>query len=296
MNLVESVARAASYLERHGVSSPRLNAEVLLGHVVRLERVEIYTNYDRPLSAAEAEAYKSLLVKRAGGCPLQYLTGAAGFMGLSFEVGPGVFIPRPETEVLALKLLEGLPPGRAEILDLGTGCGNIAVCVALRHPSAAVVAVDNDRRAVELCESNARRYGVSDRIRALVGDLYDALEGRSSPLFDAIASNPPYIPESAVGGLPVEVRDFEPMEALLGGPDGLDVVRRIVRYAPAHLKSGGRLLVEIDDGQVEEAMNLFDGGWEEVRHHEDLAGRARVVEARLAATGLSGVNPCSEHR
>src|SRR5450756_360684 len=106
------------------------SAEILLGHVVCLERVEIYTNYDRPLSAEEAEGYKRLLMKRAGGCPLQYLTGASGFMGLSFEVRQGVFIPRPETEILALSLLEGLPSGRAEILDLGTGCGNIAICVA----------------------------------------------------------------------------------------------------------------------------------------------------------------------
>ena len=287
MNLVESVTGAASYLERHGVNSPRLNAEILLGHVVCLERVEIYTNYDRPLSAEEAEGYKRLLMKRAGGCPLQYLTGASGFMGLSFEVRQGVFIPRPETEILALSLLEGLPSGRVEILDLGTGCGNIAICVAVKHPSAVVVAIDNDRRAVELCESNARRHGVSDRVRALEGDLYDALAGGPSRLFDAIVSNPPYIPECAREGLPVEVRDFEPLEALLGGADGLDVVRRIIRYAPAHLKAGGRLLVEIDDGQEKEAMDLFDGGWEEVRYHEDLAGRARVVEARLAMTVVS---------
>jgi release factor-specific protein-(glutamine-N5) methyltransferase len=287
MNLVESVTAAASYLERHGVGSPRLNAEVLLGHLIHLERIEIYTNYDRPLSAEEAEGYKKLLVKRAGGCPLQYLTGDAGFMGLSFEVRQGVFIPRPETEVLALKLLEGLPPGRTDVLDLGTGCGNIAVCVAVRNPETLVLAVDNDRRAVELCRSNAMRYGVSDRVHTLVGDLYDALVNEPSRLFDAIASNPPYVPEHAGEALPVEVKDFEPMEALLGGRDGLDVVRRIVRYAPAHLKAGGRLLLEIDDGQVEEAMKIFAAGWEEVECHEDLAGRPRVVEARIASTDVS---------
>lgn len=286
MNLVEFVATAASYLERHGVSSPRLNAELLLGHLLHLERIEIYTNYDRPLSAEEAEGYKRLLVKRAGGCPLQYLTGAVGFMGLSLEVRRGVFIPRPETEVLASRLLEVLPPGNPDVLDLGTGCGNLAVCVAVRHPHASVVAVDNDRRAVELCQSNAIRYGVSDRVSALAGDLYDALAGEPSHLFDSIVSNPPYIPECAWEALPVEVRDFEPMEALLGGPDGLDVVRRIVRYGPAHLKAGGRLLVEIGDGQVQEATSLFDARWEDVRHHEDLAGRARVLEARLTETDV----------
>ena len=287
MNLVEYLASAASFLDRHSISSPRLNAEILLGHVVCLERVEIYTNYDRQLSAEEAEGYKRLLMKRAGGCPLQYLTGVSGFMGLSFEVRQGVFIPRPETEILALSLLEGLLPGNAEILDLGTGCGNIAVCIAVRRTSTVVVAVDNDRRAVELCERNARRHGVSERVRVLEGDLYDALAGGPFRTFDAIVSNPPYIPEGSREALPVEVRDFEPMEALLGGPDGLDVVRRIVGHAPAHLKAGGRLLVEIGDGQVQEAMGLFDAGWEDVRYHDDLAGRARVLEARLAETHVS---------
>ena len=132
-----------------------------------------------------------------------------------------------------------LPPGNQDVLDLGTGCGNLAVCVAVRRPDTLVVAVDNDRRAVVLCESNATRYGVSDRVRALAGDLYDALTDEVPLLFDAIVSNPPYIPECAMETLPAEVRDFEPLEALLGGPDGLDVVRRIVGHAPSHLKAGG---------------------------------------------------------
>jgi release factor glutamine methyltransferase len=282
LNLVESVATAASYLERQGVGSPRLNAEILLGHLLHLERIEIYTNYDRLLSAGEAEGYKRLLMKRAGGCPLQYLTGEAGFMGLSFEVRPGVFIPRPETEVLASSLLDVLPQDSPDVLDLGTGCGNLAVCIAVRKPGAQVVAVDNDPRAVSLCEKNAVRFGVADRIRVVTGDLYDALAEGSSRLFDAIVSNPPYVPESAMESLPAEVRDFEPPEALLGGPDGLDVVRRIVASAPAHLKSGGRLFVEIDEGQLEQATSLFDAGWEGVTVHEDLAGRPRVLEAGLA--------------
>ena len=287
MNLVESVADAASYLEKHGVSSPRLNAESLLGYLIGLERLEIYTHYDRLLSAREADDYKALLKKRAGGCPLQYLTGEARFMGLAFEVRPGVFIPRPETEVIVSKLLEGLPPGSADILDLGTGCGNIAVGVAVSRPLVSVVAVDNDPLAGELCRRNAERHGVAARVEVLAGDLYEALSGMPSRLFDAIVSNPPYIPEFAREGLPVEVRDFEPAGAILAGPDGLDLVRRIIRDAPAYLKVGGLLLVEIDDGQVEEAMDLFGGEWEEVRYHEDLTGRARVVEAGLASRAVS---------
>jgi release factor glutamine methyltransferase len=147
------------------------------------------------------------------------------------------------------------------------------------------VAVDNDPRAIALCKRNAVRFGVSEMIRTLVGDLYDALAGEAPVLFDAIVSNPPYIPERAREALPVEVRDFEPLAALLGGQDGLDVVRRIVVHAPTHLKAGGRLFVEIGEGQVEEAMSLFDERWEDVRCHEDLTGRARVLEARLAGTG-----------
>lgn len=288
MNLVESITRAASYLEEHSVPSPRFDAEVLLGHLLSLSRVDVYANYDRPLSQSEAGLYRLFLARRAGGHPLQYLTGNAGFRGLSFEVRPGVFIPRPETEVLVEKALEVFPNGPVKVLDLGTGCGNIAVSIAREHEGASVTATDNDWLAVELCGRNSKRLGVAGKVRTLEGDLYGALPGPPGPVFDAIVSNPPYVPTGRLEGLAAEVRDFEPLGALIGGPDGLDFVRAIVSGAPLHLEKGGWLVLEVDGGQVEEIIgDLLAGNeagsarWRDAEGFEDLAGRARVVRARL---------------
>lgn len=287
MNLVESVAKASDYLERHGVVSPRTNAERLLGCVIGMDRLGIYTNSDRLLSAWEAEHYKLLLSRRAKGHPLQYITKEAGFFGLTFEVRPGVFIPRPETEVLvekALGILEQLEAPR--VLDLGTGCGNIAVCIAAGSRSS-VVATDIDWLPLELCARNARQNRASERIEVIQGDLYGAVEGVSSRVFDMVVSNPPYVPVSGWEDLPVEVRDYEPLEALLGGPDGLHYLKRIIQGAPSHLRGGGWLALEVDESHAAEVTDrlLKDDLWDRRRLENDLAGRPRVVTARLRESG-----------
>lgn len=289
MNVVESIAKAAPFLDRHGVPSPRLNAEVLLGHLLGLSRLDIYTGFDRPLSDAETGIFRLLLMRRANGYPLQYMTREAGFRTVALEVVPGVFIPRPETEVLVEKALEVLPQRAAEVLDLGTGCGNIAVSIALERQDAKVTAVDNDWMSVELCRRNALRNGVAGTVRALEGDLFEPLEpGRE---FDAIISNPPYVPIGKWESLPMEVRGFEPVEALVAGEDGLDVIRRIIQGAPGHLKDGGWLLLEVDETQAEKVVPLLSsplggdkrgGAWTNAEYFRDLAGRPRVVRARLA--------------
>jgi len=281
LNLVQFIEKATPYLEKHGVNSPRLNAEVLLGHVLGISRVEIYTHYDRTLTQSEAELFRIYLVRRARGYPLQYRTGEAGFRGLAFEVRPGVFIPRPETEVLVEKVLEGMPSGHGEVLDIGTGCGNIAVSVAVAHTGAVVAATDRDWLALELCARNARRHGVEERVETFQGDLYDALDAAAGRTFDVIVSNPPYVPAGSWEELPVEVREYEPVEALLGGEDGLDVMRDIVSGALAHMKDGGWLFLEVDERQMEDVTGSVLSGWNDVGFFEDLAGRPRVVRARM---------------
>ncbi|HEY5494692.1 MAG TPA: peptide chain release factor N(5)-glutamine methyltransferase [Candidatus Anoxymicrobiaceae bacterium] len=280
MNLVEYLARASEYLDRQGVASARLNAELMLSSLLGISRLEIYTNFERPLSDEDAAAFKQMLMKRAGGCPLQHITGEVGFRGLVLEVRPGVFIPRPETEVLVEKALEVLPADTpARVLDLGSGSGNIALSVAAELPGSTVTAVDTDDAAVRLTRANAARAGVSESVEVMSGDLFEPLSGEAA--FDLIISNPPYIPEGMRESLPAEVRDFEPAGALFAGPEGLDLIRRIVAGAPGHLAEGGWLALEVDESHAERVEEMLAGdGWAEVEVFQDMAGRPRVVRAR----------------
>ncbi|MBU1670221.1 MAG: peptide chain release factor N(5)-glutamine methyltransferase [Actinobacteria bacterium] len=280
MNLVEYLARATAYLEERDVASPRLNAELLLCHLLDIGRLDIYTGFERALTPEEAERYKNLVKRRGTGCPLQYLTGECGFRGLTLEVREGVFIPRPETELLVEKALGVLPGGEADVLDLGTGCGAIAVCIATEHPGARVMATDLDPEALALCERNAQRAGVAGRIETMPGDLFEPLAG-SGRTFDALVSNPPYVPSSCAGSLSREVREHEPPAALFAGTDGLDVIRVIVAGAPPLLREGGWMLLEIDESQGDAVLELLaGGGWADVEVFDDLNGRPRVVRAK----------------
>lgn len=281
MNLIEYLTRSTQYMERHGIESPRLNAELLLGHMLDMERIELYTNFDRPLSEPEADRYREMVLKRANGYPLQYLTGKAGFRKIEVELLPGVFIPRPETEVLVEKALEIMGPGEIDVLDLCTGCGNIAVSVAVEYRSAKVCAVDIEPLALELCGRNARRNGVGDRVRTLPGDLFGGLGDGRGYEFDVVVSNPPYIPTEEIRSLQREVRDYEPVESIHGGPDGLEIAKRIIEGAPSYMGERGWLLLEIGEGQAQTVVRMLRGGWSEIEVFEDLAGFERVVRARL---------------
>ncbi|MHB8896525.1 MAG: peptide chain release factor N(5)-glutamine methyltransferase [Candidatus Geothermincolia bacterium] len=289
MNLVEYLARATEYLDRHGISSPRLNAELLLADMLGISRLDIYTRFERQLTAQESDAFRDLVVKRSEGIPLQYITGETGFRGLTLAVREGVFIPRPETEVLVELALENAPvtPGAGgpfSVLDIGTGCGNIAVSIAAEREDASVVAIDCDARAVELCLENAAKAVVASRVSGLVGDLFGPLDDGAT--FDLIISNPPYIPESMRDELPAEVRDFEPEKALFGGQEGLDTIRKIVAGAPERLAPRGLLALEVDLSHAEQvALELLEGLWSSAQVYEDLAGRKRVVLARHGEPG-----------
>jgi release factor glutamine methyltransferase len=280
VNLVEYLTRASEYLDRHGVASPRLNAELILAGLLGTSRLEIYTSFERLLSDAEADAYREKVMLRGSGIPLQYITGETGFRGLTLRVRQGVFIPRPETEVLVEKGLEVLESGAGRrVLDLGTGCGNVALSVAVERPSAHVVATDCDPEAVALCAENASSLEVGDRVQVLVGDLFEPARGLEG--FDLIISNPPYVPEGARDALPVEVRDHEPAAALFAGPEGMDVIRRIAAGAPGHLEPGGWLALETDESNAAiTASELEAAGWQDVEVFLDLTGRQRIVRAR----------------
>ena len=247
------------FLGKKGVESPRLEAEVLLAHVLGWDRVKLYTQFDHVVPADKLAAFKELIVQRAAHRPTQYILGRCEFMSLEFRVTPAVLIPRPETELLVEALVaRARTMAAARVLDLGTGSGCIAIAAAKALPAAEVWAVDSSADAIRVAEENARLHGLigqdgPQRLRLLQGDLFEPVRGLA---FDFVASNPPYVSEAEWQTLTPEVRDYEPKAALLGGPDGLDVYRRILPESVNFLAPGGRVLLELPAGKSEGVRRL----------------------------------------
>jgi release factor glutamine methyltransferase len=239
--------------------------------------VRLYLDFDKPLGEPELARYRELVRRRAEGEPAAWLTGAREFHGRRFLVDARVLVPRPETEEVADAALAALPPGGAA-LDLGTGSGVLAVTLALARPDARVTAVDLSADALAVARANAERLGAA--ITFLEGDLFAPLPGGAR--FDLVVSNPPYVPSGELAGLSREVRR-EPVVALDGGPDGLEVLRRVVAGAPGVLRAGGALVVEMHETHGEALVTLCrQAGFAEAEARRDLAGLPRVVVARMA--------------
>ena len=275
------------FFERKRLDSPRVMAELLIGHVLGLDRIRLYTSHDRPVAPAELARLRDLVRRAAGHEPVQYLVGAAHFYSLTLTVTPDVLIPRPETETLveeALRHLKlaGRSRGAVRVLDLCTGSGAIALALAKNLPAANVVATDVSDAAAAVARANAAALDLADRVEVRAGDLFDPVAG--GPPFDVIAANPPYVPTGDLAGLDPNVRDHEPRLALDGGADGLDVVRRVVGQARQRLAEGGTLYVELQHDQGDRAADLARAaGWREVRVARDLGGRDRVLVAGAAS-------------
>ncbi|WP_334110296.1 peptide chain release factor N(5)-glutamine methyltransferase [Thermodesulfitimonas autotrophica] len=279
MQADELLRAATGELKAAGCASPRLDAEVLLSAVLGCDRLALYREPARQVTDQEAAAFRALLSRRAGGEPVAYLTGEKEFMGLRFKVTPAVLIPRPETELLvetALALLRGV--AAPLVADVGTGCGAIAVSLAVSLPAARIFATDVSPAALAVARENAVRQGVAGRIAFFVGDLLEPLLPAGEPVLDLVAANLPYIPTGAMHSLPREVRR-EPAVALDGGADGLTLYGRLVPQAGRLLKPGGYLLMEIGPGQGENALLLVPPPMWEARVEPDLAGRERLVIA-----------------
>jgi len=281
--------RAASFLERHGAATPRLDAEVLLAHVLATDRVGVYLRFDQPLGTAEVDAYRSLVRRRAAREPVAYLTGRREFWSRELAVTPDVLVPRPETELLIERALAAVPVGDrpVRILDLGTGSGALAVTLASERPAASVVALDVSTGAAAIARRNAQSAGVGDRVLVAVGDWAAPLAPAAR--FDLIVSNPPYVPTAALDDLAPEVRR-EPAIALDGGADGLAAYRCLVPAAAVLLAPAACLLVEVGAGQAPAVAALFaQCGLAGVVCYADLAGVDRVVagSAERAATEIA---------
>lgn len=264
------------YLRERGIEEARLDAQLLLSDVLKIDRVGLYLNFDRPLDGPELAAFREMVKRRARREPVQYILGKTEFWSLPFRVTPAVLIPRGDTEILVEESLQRAP-GANSVLDVGTGSGAIVITLARELPEARCAAIDLSSEALAVAAENARENGVAERIAFDRRDLADLPEGP----WELIVSNPPYIPEGDLATLMPEVRDFEPRTALDGGPDGLAPYRHLARQSRERLASGGWLLVEVGIGQAEEVQNLFSQhGLTGVFSRPDYAGIPRVVGGR----------------
>lgn len=261
--------------EKEDIDAPRLTAEILLAHTLKLDRVKLFMELDRPLQKDELAEFKALIQRRMQFEPTQYLTGFKDFYNRRFTVDPRVLIPRPETELLVEAVLQLLPKDApCRVLDLCTGSGCIGVTIAAERPRASVWITDLSPGACEVAAANAEQHHVASRVSVLAGDLFAAIPGGAK--FDVVVSNPPYVKRGDLPGLQKEVRQ-EPRQALDGGEDGLDFVRRIAEGSHAALKRGGWLALEIGDEQGEAVkQELMRAGYHAVRVDKDLSRLDRL--------------------
>ena len=266
-------------LEEAGVENAAREAEWLLEAAASTPRSELVASADDDLTQMTERRALKLASRRAAGEPLQYLTGIAGFRRLELEVGPGVFIPRPETELVAQQAMDRLPE-QGFVLDIGTGSGAIALSIADERPDAYVFATEKSRDALGWANRNLDRID-TEHVVIVEGDLFEGLPKDVRGNLDVIVSNPPYVAESEVHLLGADVRDHEPHEALFAGLEGLLVAESIADEARSWMKPGGWLVLEIgydQAGKVAEVLERLD--YRDVRVSQDLAGKDRIVEAR----------------
>lgn len=277
---------AAFFDERH-VEGAQLSAELLLSHILGIKRLDLYLRYDQPLSPDELASYRKLIKRRAGGEPVAYILGEKAFWSTTLGVTPDVLIPRPDTECLVETALAVLPekPKDASpfsVLEMGTGSGAIVIALAGEAPHCCFSAFDRSVRAVAVAAGNARKSGLAGSIDFFVSDWFAALSPNACA-YDLIVVNPPYIASAEIEKLAIEIRDFEPRNALDGGEDGLRDIRCIIDAAPPYLKPGGRLMIEIGWDQKSAVSKLAEatGIYEPPEFAKDLAGHDRVVHLQV---------------
>ena len=277
--LLSILEKTSDYFKQKNIESPRLNAELLIGHVLNLSRIQLYLQFDRPFSDYELESLRQIVRERGQRKPLQYITGTAWFRNLKLRVGQDVLIPRPETEILidiSIKRINQI--GKCRVLDYGTGSGCIAISLLKEVRNIEITAVDSQLKALEYAQENRTANNIESEIEWKNAEKIGSFLG----YFDLIVSNPPYIPSSELERLQPEVK-FEPQSALDGGVDGLDFYRMFAVNCPEILNRNGWLIAEIGDNQEQSVNNIFkeSGRWQNINFYPDLSGTTRVFEAQL---------------
>jgi len=282
LTIKEALEKSADYLRKKNSPTARLDAEVLLSHVTGLSRLELYLQFDRPLSDAEKERYRALLKRRGDHEPVAYITGKKEFMSLVFQVTPAVLIPRPETEILVEQAIrrigewkkahEGRPP---RVFELGVGSGVISIALVHHFTDLEVTGSDISAEALAVARKNAEIHQVSERLRLLEGDLF---AGDPGP-FDFIISNPPYLAEKDRDALPPDIRVYEPANALFAGIEGLDTIHRVLEEGCKKISHDGWILVEIGNDQSLKLLHKIDDLkiFRVVQVVEDYTGMVRVL-------------------
>ena len=276
----------SEYFKTNGIENFRLDAEVLLAYLLKNDRLSLYLNYDQPLNKKELSNYRELILRRIKREPVSYIVGEKEFWSLKFKLDSHVLTPRPETEILveeAIKAFTELPPKKppAYILEIGTGCGAVAISLAATLKDVLIIATDISIAALRIAQENGRAHQVAEKILFLQGNLFGPIK-ENGKIFHCIISNPPYIPEYEIKNLPPEVKNFEPIIALNGGKDGLGFSRKIIAHAEKHLIPGGLIFLEIGEGQSEKIINCIKktGVFYNISQTKDLSGRERVIKAQ----------------
>jgi release factor glutamine methyltransferase len=287
VTILEALNSGAKFLKEKGIGNPRSSAELLLCFILNSNRVGLYLNKDEILKQQDKKTFDRFLEERGSGKPIQYITGSTEFLDLDFRVDRRALIPRPETEILTLSVIEHFRETKKDeqdlkIIDLGTGSGVIATTLAKNLKNSLVYATDISKDALELAAENAVRHKVDDRIELILGDLFEPLEDKSlQNSIDSIVSNPPYVKDDDFDSLAKEIRDFEPRVALFSGEDGLKFHRAIVQESKTYLRSGGLLALEMgwEDGEELVEFIKTEGLYQNIKIIKDLAGIKRIVRA-----------------
>lgn len=283
LTVLEVIKKTTDFFAGRGIENPRLNAEQLIGHGLGLKRMQLYLQFERPVSESELEKIRPLVRRRGLREPLQYIIGETEFWGLTLKTDRRALIPRPETEYLMELLVERLGTAPASILDLGTGSGALALALARQYPDAAIIAVDQSEEALALARENAQSNGLEQRVTWLISDWFGSLP--QGVLFDLIVANPPYLTAEETAQAAPEVRDHEPVSALIsGGPEALVDLSAIISGTPKYLKSGGLLALEtgiLHHPALKQQASAAGMPWTESR--QDLTGRDRYFFARTAS-------------
>ncbi|MDR0518973.1 MAG: peptide chain release factor N(5)-glutamine methyltransferase [Clostridiales Family XIII bacterium] len=286
LQIKEIIRVAENVLREAGDADYKTDAEMLLSYVIKYDAKKIFMNWAKEINDDHAERYFELVQRRAEGTPTQYLTNSQGFMGMSLYVDENVLIPRPETEHLVNEAMNYLLDNRSakNVLDLGTGSGAVAISLAKKIPHLKITASDIRREALSVAESNAERLGVKNQIKFVESDVFSGFKtGFGGSKWDVIVSNPPYIKSAVIPMLQREISEHEPLVALDGGPDGLDVIRRIINGAPTFLRKTGAVFFEIGYDQAQNVSYLFreNGSYVRVSVTPDISGKDRVISARM---------------
>jgi release factor glutamine methyltransferase len=283
VTVLEAIQKSAEFLAQKGVESPRLQAELLLAHLLKMPRMKLYLSFERALTVTETDALREFIKRRGRREPLQHITGSTSFCGMEIAVSRHALVPRPETELLAetgWNFLCTCHSSPITALDVGTGTGCIAIALAVKCPNAKITATDISADALALAKENAAQNGVAERIEFFRGDGFAALPGDVN--FHLITSNPPYIPSGEIATLQPEVRDFDPRAALDGGTDGLDFYRMFASQAQRFQKLDGKIMLEFGDGHAKAICQIFEAEkWIVEAVKEDYSRHERILIAKF---------------